>query len=111
MYMAVFEGQSIAINGVGNNIFILGGLFNLCYQQTVSMKKKIKNRQDFKYEFEHNCSFTFLVPHYCSTTQEHEKLMFFCWILLLFISLLITDHSTFKSYITQAKYAIHMIIF
>lgn len=51
MYMAVLEEQNIAINGVGNNIFILGGLFNLCYPQTVSMKKKIKkikNRQDFK---------------------------------------------------------------
>lgn len=85
MYMAVLEEQNIAINGVGNNIFILGGLFNLCYPQTVSMKKKIKkikNRQDFKYKFEHNCSFTLLVPHYYSTTQEHEKLMFFCWILI-----------------------------
>lgn len=86
MYMAVLEEQNIAINGVGNNIFILGGLFNLCYPQTVSMKKKIKkikNRQDFKYKFEHNCSFTFLVPHYYSTTQENEKLMvFFCWILI-----------------------------
>lgn len=40
MYMAVLEEQNIAINGVGNNIFILGGLFNLCYPQTVSMKKK-----------------------------------------------------------------------
>lgn len=79
--MAVLEGQSIAINGVGNDIFILGGLFNLCYPQTVSMKNKKKIRQDFKYKFEHNCSFTFLVPHYSSTTQEHEKLMF-CWILI-----------------------------
>lgn len=45
MYMAVFEGQSIAINGVGNDIFILGGLFNLCYPQTVSRKKKNKKNQ------------------------------------------------------------------
>lgn len=45
MYMAVFEGQSIAINDVGNDIFILGGLFNLCYPQTVSMKKKKKKNQ------------------------------------------------------------------
>lgn len=46
--MAVLEGQSIAINGVGNDIFILGGLFNLCYPQTVSMKKKNKKQARFQ---------------------------------------------------------------
>lgn len=53
MYMAVFEGQSIAINGVGNNIFILGGLFNLCYPQTVSMKKKNKkNKKQARFQIQ-----------------------------------------------------------
>lgn len=42
--MAVLEEQNIAINGVGNDIFIHGGLFNLCYPQTVSMKKKKRAR-------------------------------------------------------------------
>lgn len=103
--MAVLEEQNIAINGVGNNIFILGGLFNLCYQQTVRMKKKIKNRQDFKYEFEHNCSFTFLVPHYYSTTQECEKLMFFCWILILnsYCSLVCSSQITLRLSHTSRK--------
>lgn len=48
MYMAVLEEQNIAINGVGNNIFILGGLFNLCYPQTVSMKKINKKQARFQ---------------------------------------------------------------
>lgn len=48
MYMAVLEEQNIAINGVGNNIFILGGLLNLCYPQTASMKKKIKKQARFQ---------------------------------------------------------------
>lgn len=53
MYMAVLEGQSIAINGVGNDIFILGGLFNLCYPQTVSMKKKNKkNKKQARFQIQ-----------------------------------------------------------
>lgn len=53
MYMAVLEEQNIAINGVGNNIFILGGLFNLCYPQTVSMKKKNKkNKKQARFQIQ-----------------------------------------------------------
>lgn len=48
MYMAVLEEQNIAINGVGNNIFILGGLFNLCYSQYEKKNKKNKKQARFQ---------------------------------------------------------------
>lgn len=35
-----------------------------------------KTRQDFKYKFELDCSFTFLVPHFSSITLENKTNVF-----------------------------------
>lgn len=45
--MALLEGQNIAINGVGNDIFILWGLFNLLPTNSQYEKSK-KNQARFQ---------------------------------------------------------------
>lgn len=52
MYMAVLEEQNIAINGVGNNIFILGGLFNLLPTNSQYEKKNKKNKKQARFQIQ-----------------------------------------------------------